>query len=298
MKIVALDSINGIQSGLKSGDVLKAVIISKNTGDGYILNFNGTQISATSQINFVPGDLLTLRVIDISQTRLVLRLIHTDKSNLNTSQGSDITPELVKNPDAGICFMLASKLNLPITKERISVIREFFRGTIDQEPKDSINKSSIVKNYLQEQDDKIKEFKQSLLLKMLNILHKRTNDNTNVFFFSPSQPFYDKVYVKFAQKNGNKKSGVQLCLSFIVNTKHIGSVLVEILQNKSDTSVTMSFENNEALETVKGSISKLRETTTSLVKSINLRVDNISRNNFFFEGLEQHPILPGIDVRL
>ncbi len=297
LKIVAFDNINGIHSSLKSGDVLKAVI-SKNTGDGYILNFNGTQIFARSQINFAPGELLTLRVIDISQTRLLLRLIHTDKSNLNTSKDSDIISELVNNPEAVICFMIASKLNLPITKERISVIREFLMEAIDQKPKESIHKSSIAKNCLQEKNREIKELKQWLLLKMLNILHKTTNDITNVFFFSPSQPFYNKVYAKYAQKNGTRESEPQLCLSFIIDTKNIGQVFVEILQNKNDTTVTMSFENCEALETVKGSISKLRETISSLVKSINLRVDNISRKNFFFEGLDQNPILTGIDVRL
>ena len=293
LKIVAFDNINGIHSSLKSGDVLKAVI-SKNTGDGYILNFNGTQIFARSQINFAPGELLTLRVIDISQTRLLLRLIHTDKSNLNTSKDSDIISELVNNPEAVICFMIASKLNLPITKERISVIRVLMEA-IDQNQRIHTQikhrKNCLGKN-------RNKRVEQWLLLKMLNILHKTTNDITNVFFFSPSQPFYNKVYAKYAQKNGTRESEPQLCLSFIIDTKNIGQVFVEILQNKNDTTVTMSFENCEALETVKGSISKLRETISSLVKSINLRVDNISRKNFFFEGLDQNPILTGIDVRL
>ena len=170
--------------------------------------------------------------------------------------------------------MLASRCNLPI-KNNFNHVR-VLEG-IDQEPKDSINKSSIVKNYLQEQDDKIKEFKQSLV-KNVNILH-RTNDNT--IFFSPSNP----SMIRFTSNCPKNKTKVQTQLPELYSTKHIGSVLVEILQNKNDTSVTMSFENNEALETVKGSISKLRETTASLVKSINLRVDNISKNISFLKGL-------------
>jgi hypothetical protein len=296
LRIVSLEN-NTISNGYKSGNVLRAVV-SKKTDSGYVLILNGKEVLAQSQLNFTPGELITLRIVDVSQKRLLLKLVHSEKPNLNTSQSSDIIYKFAEFPYAQICFMIALKLNLPITKERISAIHEFLEEFMKQNDK-STNKSGIKQNFLQENAQEIKDFKLYILLKMLNVLHKKTNDNTNiVFLFSPYQPFYDKVYAKFARSNGNKDSEAQLSLSFIVDTVNLGSVLVEILQYKNNTSVTMVFEKSETLEVIKSSISKLRETTSSLISSINLKVGSISRNDFLFKEHEQHSILPGIDVRI
>lgn len=292
MQIMSLDNSNTILNGLKSGDVLKAVI-SKKTSNGYVLILNGKEVHAQSQINFTLGELLTLKIIEISQTRLLLRLVRTDK-NIEALPDSGFISEFANNTEAGICLLLTSNLNLPITKERISLINEFLMESINHKAGDSISKSSIAKNCLSEQNGDLEHL---LLLKMLNVLHKTTN-NINVFFFSPSHFVYDKVYAKFTQNSENIKQKNQLCLSFIVDTKNLGSVLVKILQHKKHINICMSFEDNQALDTVKDFISKLKDTTSPVVRSIDLKIGSISKKNFFFENLEPHRILPGIDVRL
>ena len=83
-----------------------------------------------------------------------------------------------------------------------------------------------------------------MALKVLNLAHKKTQDNNIIFFMLPI-PVYDKIFLKVYKDSSSKNAESPVKLSFIINTKNLGQILVELSYLKGKVFATSTFENKK-----------------------------------------------------
>lgn len=107
------------------GDMIKAVISQKLEG-GYVLDLGGKKVFARSTLDLDLGDLLKLKIIESSPSQLVLKVIEFSKNDTLPKE-LPLPFNLPNTSEIHGAFNLLSKLNLPITQERIELIVNLFK---------------------------------------------------------------------------------------------------------------------------------------------------------------------------
>lgn len=272
-----------LQNNLLQGEVLTATVL-QNVDGGYIIDINGLEIFAQSDLNLEPGNLLRLKVIESAPSRLILKVTNTD----TRAKGNQDEPPALSKPlssaEIRAAFKLLSKLNLPATEERLSIVSDLLSGIAnnDENPDSTQNTSDALRN---------------LALKALNLIYKEASSD-NIYYFALSLPEYKTVY--FRVSGGSKANGGKSLfrLSFIVETGPLGPVLAEIYHTGSSTYASLTFEERKGMEAARKAVADLGPEAGSLLKSLKMKVGKVSKRDFFLKDLESSGFSPGINLRI
>lgn len=272
-----------LQNNLLQGEVLTAKVL-QNVEGGYIIDINGLEIFAQSDLNLEPGNLLRLKVIESSCSRLILKV-----TNIYSGQKDirDEPPALSKQfPSSEIraAFKLLSKLNLPTTEERLTIVSDLLAGIVENNEHPTLSKDAS-------------DTLNNLAFKALNLIYNEASSD-KIYYFALPFPEYETVY--FRVSSGTKSNGKRdlFHLSFILETRQFGLVLAEIYQAENTISASLTFEKRKGLEAARKAIANLGSETGNLLKSLKMNVGKISKRDFFFKGLEDSSFLTGINLKV
>ncbi|AYO31312.1 hypothetical protein D2962_12500 [Biomaibacter acetigenes] len=273
-----------LQNNLLQGEVLTATVL-QNVDGGYIIDLNGLEIFAQSDLNLEPGNLLRLKVIESAPSRLILKVINTDTRAKGIQDEPPVLSKHLSSVEIRAAFKLLSKLNLPITGERLSMVSDLLAGIVNNN------------GHPDPRPDKSDAFKENLALRALNIIYKEARPD-NIYFFALPLPEYKTVY--FRLSSGSKANGgrVLFHLSFIVETVTLGPILAEIYQTESSTAASLTFEERKGMEIVRKAVADLGPQAGSLLKSLKMKVGKVSKRDFFLKGLEAPGFSPGINLQV
>lgn len=260
-----------------------------------------------------------------------------DTVNNNSLAFLDIPQSLETNIALGIL----SKLNLPITAERINIIIDLlkylegaknqeFEGFTDENPQtqsqnllfykavDSWAKagpspletqllkylegfSPASKDKEMATENHVKEgiLKDYLAAKVLNAANNPINITTDekAYFFIIELPVYQKIYIRISHEildSARQQAFVKL--SFIVNTKNLGAVLIELTYLDGAIKAASTFESKKSLDYMKNFLTASNN-TSALVRNMEFKVGKISLENFLFDKAGHSP-LKGINIKI
>jgi len=340
-------NINSLNGSITSQDVVSAYITQK-LENGYLIDIGGTEVFARCLLDFSIGDFLKLKIIEASPSQIVFKVVdHKKETEEPPNLLTTLPPLDIDSQEIQIAFKLLSKLNLPITKERVNFIKEILNHLTHLEkiePDLSIFKESSLQDFsssfyentapflkgeftfpyenqlleLFQNFDPIKEkmdssldkilsnisdskkkaaavIKEQLALKVINLLHREDSAN-NTFFFVLPIPVYHKVYLKLSNHLSNKDTP-SLRLSFIVNTKNLGTILVDLNYMNGKISASSVFENKEAMNAVKSYLNS-NENIPDIIRTMKLMVGKVSTRDFFFGSIKEQPITTGINIKV
>lgn len=143
---------------------------------------------------------------------------------------------------------------------------------------------------------KATDIKEHLALKALNLLHKQDYGNNTCFFALPI-PVYHKIYMKISGDSSADDKQQILHISFIINTKNLGSVLVSMVSINGKIAASSTFENKETMDMVKKALA-INKNAPGLIKAMELKVGKVSHKDFFFDEIEERPITTGINLKI
>lgn len=261
--------------GLTPGNVANAYI-SQKVENGYLVSINGTEVFAHCLLDLNIGDFLKLKVLESSTSQIVFKVIkYQHKSGELKSHSKPSMPfDIPQIPQTQAALDLLSKLNLHIKKERLIVLKDLFDHLLD--------------------DDMTSPIKDYLSLKALNIAHNKTQGD-NVAFFTLSLPTYNKVYLKISRDKSHDLTKTHTILSFIFNTKNLGTILINLTYINGNIFASSTFEDKEAMNAVKEALAK-NKNTSSLLKTMQLKIGKVRIQDFLFEGIEEQEITTGINL--
>ncbi|MCR4430884.1 MAG: hypothetical protein NUV45_07695 [Tepidanaerobacteraceae bacterium] len=272
-----------LQNNLLQGEVLTATVL-QNVDGGYIIDINGLEIFAQSDLNLEPGNLLRLKVIESTPSRLILKVTNTDGRAKSIQDEQTALSKPISSVEIRAAFKLLSKLNLPATEERLSIVSDLLSGIAnkDESPDSTQNTSDTSRN---------------LAIRALNLIYKEASSD-NIYYFALSLPEYKTVY--FRVSDGSKANGGKplFRLSFIVETGPLGPVLAEIYHTGGSTYASLTFEKRKDMETARKSLAKLGPEASSLLKSLKMQVGKVSKRDFFLKDLDSSGFSPGINLRI
>ncbi|MDI3480691.1 MAG: hypothetical protein PWQ97_346 [Tepidanaerobacteraceae bacterium] len=271
------------ENNLLQGEVLAAKVLQKVDG-GYIIDLNGLEIFAQSDLSFAPGKLLKLKVIESNPSRLILKVLNTDSVQKGTQEGQPVLSKQLFPAEIRAALKLLSKLNLPATEERVAIVSDLLSGIVNNnEQTGAVRDTSGVLTHL--------------ALKALNLIYKESGPY-NIYYFALPLQEYKTVYFKLSSHSKTASHKTFLHLSFIVDTQDFGLVLAEIYQNQSSTTASLTFENKDGMEAARKAIARLGDGADSLLKSLKIKMGKISKRDFFLKDLETSGFLPGINLRV
>lgn len=143
---------------------------------------------------------------------------------------------------------------------------------------------------------KARALKKHLALKALNLLHNK-GCVSHVNFYSVPIPVYHNIYLKVTEDPSTDNTQASMHLSFIVNTKNLGAVLVDLTFINGKVSASSTFEDKKALDTVKN-VLDMNKNAHNLIKTMILKVGKVSLKDFFFSEIKERPITTGINLKV
>ncbi len=329
----------------KPQDMINAHIVQK-TENGYIVNICGDEVFAHCLLDLNVGDFLKLKLVESSASQIVFKVVQYEAKGESGEVASrpSMPFNMPQTLETNAALKLLSKLNLPIKKERLTLIMDLLRHVVNndgQEPSLSlerelssqsqnllfhkalsncINSGSIsfedqVLEQLQEfvalkdgtstlhktaihnrtETDIIKDY---LALKALNFIHNEGGNN-NIYFYAVSVPIYHNIYLKVSHNfssHDNTKTH-HICLSFIINTKNLGAVLIDLVYANGKVTASSTFEDKKALDAAERVLS-MNKNSSGLIKNIKLKVGKVSVDDFFFGEINEQPMPTGINLRI
>jgi len=272
-----------LQNNLLQGEVLNAKVL-QNAAGGYLIDLNGLEIFAQSDLSLEPGNLLRLKVVESTSSQLILKVFNTDAQAKNVQNEPPVLSKLLFSPETRAAFRLLSKLNLPITNERLSIVSDLLAGIVDNNghPDPTQDTSGAFRN---------------LALKAMNLIHKEASSD-NIYFFALPLPEHKTVYFKVSGSSKANDGTDLFHLSFIVETMNLGPVLAEICQTGSLPSASLTFEEKKGMEAARKAVAGLGPEAGSLLKSLKMKMGKVSKRDFFLECLEAPGFSPGINLRV
>lgn len=138
--------------------------------------------------------------------------------------------------------------------------------------------------------------KEQLALKAINILHHKNSTN-NIIFVALPIPVYHNIYLKIADSRTTSDIQPSLRINFIINTKNLGAILVDLIYADGKVTASSVFENKKAMNAVKKFLSE-NEDLPSIIKTMELKVGKVSMKDFFFEDIKKQPITMGINIKV
>lgn len=137
--------------------------------------------------------------------------------------------------------------------------------------------------------------KEQLALKAINLLHSK-DSASNIYFFALPLPIYQNVYLKVS-KHSSKDDKETSSLSFIINTKNLGAILVELMYADGKITASSTFEDKKAMNAVKQFLNENRD-IPNVIKAMKLKVGRITIRDFFFGDIKKQPITTGINIKV
>lgn len=243
--------------------------------------------------------------------------------------------------EANIALGILSKLNLPITAERIYIIIDLlkylegaknqeFEGFTDENPQtqsqnllfykavDSWAKAGpspletqllkYLEGFSPASKDKetttenhVKEgiLKDYLAAKVLNAANNPANITTDekAYFFIIELPVYQKIYIRISREILDSTRQQEFVkLSFIINTKNLGAVLIELTYLDGTIKAASTFESKKSLDYMKNFLAASNN-ASALVRNMEFKVGKISLENFLFDKAKHSP-LKGINIKI
>lgn len=137
--------------------------------------------------------------------------------------------------------------------------------------------------------------KEQLALKALNHLHNKGSVSSTGFYALPI-PIYHNIYLKISDYPSTNDTQSSMCLSFIINTKNLGAVLIELMYVNGKVTASSTFEDKKAMDAVKKFLN-INKNIHSLIKAMELKVGKVSIKDFFFGEIKKLPI-SGINIKV
>lgn len=319
-----------INSAITSQDVISAYITQK-LDNGYIVNIGGTEVFAHCLLDFDTGDFLKLKVVESSKSQVVFKVVEHQREELQDLSKSLPTPNVLNSKEAQIPLNLLSKLNLPIMEERMELIMELlnqltneerldpslppskelplheifsvFREAITQDPKTDVvfqekKLLGLLKNFTAKEGKKAtaEDIKEQLALNAINLLHREDSAN-NIYFFALPIAIYHKIYLRVTSHHSAKDAESSYSLSFIINTKNLGAILVNLYYVHGKITASSVFEDKKALDTVKKFLKESKD-IPQIVRTMELKIGKVSKKDFFFSNIKKRPINLGINIKV
>ncbi|AEE90702.1 conserved protein of unknown function [Tepidanaerobacter acetatoxydans Re1] len=333
-----------MSGSFKPQDVINAHIVQK-TENGYIVNICGDEVFAHCLLDLNIGDFLKLKLVESSASQIVFKVVQYEaKGESEEVVSRPLMPfNMPQTIETNAALKLLAKLNLPIKKERLTLIMDLLRHVVNNNDSqesslalerelssqsqnllfhkalsnyinsDSISFEDQVLEQLQEfvalkdetsalnkttihnrtKADIIKDY---LALKSLNFIHNEGGNN-NICFYTVPVPIYHNIYLKVSH-NFSSRDNTQahhICLSFIINTKNLGAVLIDLVYANGKITASSTFEDKKALDAAKRVLS-MNKSASSLIKSIKLKVGKVSVDDFFFGEIKEQPMPTGINL--
>lgn len=272
-----------LQNNLLQGEVLTATVL-QNVDGGYVIDINGLEIFAQSDLNLEPGNLLRLKVIESAPSRLILKVINTDTRAKGSQDEPPILSKQLSSAEIRAALKLLSKLNLPATEERLSIVSDLLASIVN---------NNEHPNFAQDTSDALR----NLALKVLNLIYKEAI-HYNIYYFALPLPEYKTVYFRVSSGSKSNGSRVSFHLSFIVETGTLGPILAEIYQTESSTAASLTFEERKGMEIVRKAVAGLGPEAGHMLKSLKLKVGKVSKRDFFLKELQSPGFSPGINLQV
>ncbi|WP_422446826.1 hypothetical protein [Thermoanaerobacterium sp. DL9XJH110] len=294
------------QNNFTAGEVLKAAVCRKAPG-GYIIQLNGKEVYAVSDLDLKIGEMLKLKVVEASGSHLTLKVIRRGAPGASGG-GASVSFEMADTPETRAAIHLLSNLNLPMTEERLELLSDFFRqaggrnkpdcpaaashgqyhrngaqmkndplNDIDSLFKIPMTRRELLEKHLTE-IEKIGDF---LLMKAVNGIYKKAGTEQAAFFVIPL-PVYKKAYLKVFSKPSPRSGDTSISLSFLVETRNLGPALVNIVRENGLTRASITFEEKKALETARKALADPGGQASALIRSLQLKLGKISKRDFIF----------------
>lgn len=327
----------------KPQDVINAHILQK-TENGYIVNICGDEVFAHCLLDLNIGDFLKLKLVESSASQIVFKVVQYEaKGESEEVVSRPLMPfNMPQTIETNAALKLLAKLNLPIKKERLTLIMDLLRHVVNnndsQEPSlplerelssqsqnllfhkalsNYINSGSVpfedqvleqLQDFIALKDEtsalnkttihnqtKADIIKDYLALKALNFIYNEDGSNSICFYTVPV-PIYHNIYLKISHTfSSHDDAQTHICLSFIINTKNLGTVLIDLLYVNGKVTASSTFEDKKALDAAKRVLS-MNKNASSLIKNIKLKVGKVSVDDFFFGEIKEQPMPTGINL--
>jgi len=137
--------------------------------------------------------------------------------------------------------------------------------------------------------------KELLALKAINLLHD-DDPNNKICFFQVSIPVYHNVYLKVSKKRSNDNTE-SISLSFIINTKNLGAVLIDLMYRDGRINASSTFEDKKAMNSVKKLLNGKKD-IPSIIRTMKLKIGKVSKKDFFLGDIKKYPITTGINIKV
>lgn len=332
-----------MSGSFKPQDVINAHIVQK-TENGYIVNICGDEVFARCLLDLNIGDFLKLKLVESSASQIVFKVVQYETKGESEEVASrpSMPFNMPQTLETNAALKLLAKLNLPIKKERLTLIMDLLRHIVSndsQEPSLSLERElsyqsqnllfhKALSNYINSGSisfedqvlEQLQEFvalkdgtstlhktaihnrteaniiKDYLALKALNFIHNEGGNN-NICFYAVPVPIYHNIYLKVSH-NFSSRDNTQahhICLSFIINTKNLGAVLIDLVYVNGKVTASSTFEDKKALDAAER-VLNMNKNSSGLIKNIKLKVGKVSVDDFFFGEINEQPMPTGINL--
>ena len=158
------------------------------------------------------------------------------------------------------------------------------------------DEASIFNKTMMHNRTKTSVIKEYLAFKALNLLHHKDSESTASFYAVPI-PIYHNIYLKISEDHSHDNTQAQMYLTFIINTKNLGAVLVNLIYINGEITASSTFEDKKALDMVKKALD-INKNIQGLIKTMKLQVGKVSLKDFLFGEIKAQPIITGINLKV
>jgi hypothetical protein len=158
------------------------------------------------------------------------------------------------------------------------------------------DKAFTLNKVLMHKQSKAAVVKEYFALKALTLLHDK-GSGSNISFYALPIPIYHNTYLKISKDSSADDTQHPVNLSFIINTKNLGAVLIDLLYVNGKVKASSTFEEKKAMDVVKLFLD-MNKNLHSLIRTMELKVGKVSMKDFFFGEIKERPITTGINLRV
>jgi len=318
---IFLSQISDTTNAFMPGGIISAYVV-KKVENGYIINVGGSEVFAQCLLDLEIGDFLKLKVAHALASRIVFKVVQYEAKDSKHQLSLPMSIDVPNTFEARAALNVLLKLNLPIKQEYLNFITKLFCHLTDFKMSKPVSPlanelspryfTEFTKSRFNKFEDKLLQLLQDsasledkaildtsikyLALKALNILHNN-NSVAQTFFFALPIPTYHNIYLKVSQELTKDKTQTRIKLSFVINTKNLGAILVELDYMNGKVRASSSFEDEKAMNMVKEAFSEYK-TGHNLIKNMDLKVRKVSLKDFFFGEVNEPPITTGINIKI
>lgn len=319
---VFFPQISNTANALMPGEIISAYVVDK-AENGYIINIGGFEVFAHCSLNLEKGDLIKMKVAEALTSKIEFKLVQCETKDSKHQLSLPMLIDVADTSEARAALNVLSKLNLPIKQEYLNFITKLLCHLTDSKISKPVslctnmltskNFEEYVKTGFREIEDKLLQLlqnsstvenkdifeislKEYLAFKALNILHNNNNGSQVAFFLLPI-PVYHNIYLKVSKEQRKDKTQSQVNLSFVINTKNLGAIFVELKYMNGKVTATSTLEDEKAMNMVMEAISEYK-TGNDLVTNMNLKVKKLSLKDFFLGEINEPQYKTGINIKI